>query len=329
MLPKLSQFQYSVVIPTVSALLGYIVLSKMILSSSRRLPLMAYYYGIASLLFSLKEDGKSLFALAENSVHDSSSDANSTTTTGTDSLPVLPMTTSDPWYWDDAVNSHSGYYDEFWDELECDDVLAKDQVRPIHSQSTWVLLRGVYSGIVGPNNSTIDAKHLFENGFRVPFKVEHVPGKGRGVIALEDIPEGTFVWEGIQTARFPSPVEYRRFLMSTPYELACDILGLWAYTEEFAFKYDLEGTRRGPVISVDLDEGSFVNTADATTSKNIDDSTYRATRLIKAGEELIVDYGAFEEAGSWEAAGFGSATMVLEENFGITENNVVEEAALK
>jgi len=155
---------------------------------------------------------------------------------------------------------------------------------------------------------------LRETGFEIPVKVEHIPGKGRGVIALQDIPEGTFVWGSIHTARFPSPVMFRRFLASLPDDLACDVM-VWAYVEEHPpIRNDREmndqdddhTTNTVPTISVDLDAGSFMNSVSANTTTNLDPDTYRTNRLVKAGEELILDYRDFEMEGSWNAAGFGS-----------------------
>jgi hypothetical protein len=243
----------------------------------------------------------------------------------------IKLIQADPWYSTESANSYSGNYDDFWDELDCDDVLGVDEsaVRPIPNQSTWTLLRGVYLGIVGPSNSTIEVQDIWlSNGFQVPVKVDQIPGKGRGVVALQDIPEGTFILKDLHTARFRSPVEYRRFLVSIHKEWACDVMGLWAYTEDYSFEDDDDDDddddeeeettatliRQRPVISVDLDDGTFINTADSTTPKNIDHLTYTATRLIQAGEELIVDYGDFEKAGSWDAAGFGSTCETIEDH---------------
>jgi hypothetical protein len=215
----------------------------------------------------------------------------------------------DPWFLSKDASSHIGDWDNFWNELECDDIFSIKEARPIHDQSTWVLLRGIYQGIVGPNYSTLDETRMFGNGFKVPVEVQQIPGKGRGVIALEDIPEGTVIWDSSLTARFPSPVYFRRYLAALPQELACDVL-IWAYAEDY--DYEEEGDAdvppfRGnrPILAVDLNEGTFVNSIDSVTKKNLDGETSTTTRRIKAGEEIIVDYADFERGGSWNAAGFG------------------------
>jgi hypothetical protein len=266
-------------------------------------------------------------AAAASSITDDNSCAAAAATSGETNCQNHPSTADDPWLLSTNVNSHSGNYDDFWAQLDCDAVFAKDEqdkgrgrARPIHDQSTWVLLRGIYQGIVGPSYSSLDETRMSENGFEVKVKAEEIAGKGRGVVALEDIPKGTVVWDSYLTARFPSAVEYRRFLASLPRELACDVM-IWAYAENYSYKDDENddgfvvppflGTRT--LIGVDLDEGSFMNTKDDSTPKNIENRYYTAIRLIKAGEELIVDYADFEKAGSWEAAGFGSDKIVLEE----------------
>jgi len=235
-----------------------------------------------------------------------------------DDAEALPAKSikNDPWFVSTHVNSYHGDTEAFWDELDCDDVFAEQ--RPIHNQSTWMLLRGAYIASVGPQYSTIDDFHLHKNGFQVKTKVVQIPAKGRGVVALEDIPQGTLVWRSTQTARFPSVVEYRRFLLSLPDDLACDVM-IWAYVEKYDFEEgededdddeeeeeeeEEESVARRPVISVDLDEGSFMNTINTPSDKNIDNHNYRTNRLVKAEEELVLDYGDFEDESNWDVVGF-------------------------
>jgi hypothetical protein len=210
----------------------------------------------------------------------------------------------------ETASSYLGNYDDFWEELECSTLFDKGGPRPIHPKSTWTLLRGVYYGIVGPQQSTIDYLEVPPDGhgFFVPIRVEHIPGKGRAVIAAEDIPKGTKVWDSTYTARFPSPVYFRRFLSSLPTDLACDVM-IWAYAEDHAWNGDDD---ERPTISVDLDEGTLLNTVDNANGheKNVDNDNYETTRLIRNGEELLVDYKDFEKEFSWTAAGFGSADEV-------------------
>ena len=240
----------------------------------------------------------------------------SCTSSGTSShrqLPEEPDVSAispeiDPWLVSEDVSSDDGDYDDFWDELSCKTLFEEGGPRPVHSTSTWVLLRGVYYGIVGPKYATIEYTEVPADGsgFLVPVEVKHVPGKGRAVMAAEDIPEGTKVWDNTFTARFPSPVYFRRFLSTLPRDLACDVM-IWSYVEDYAWDDDDEDNEQ-PTISVDLDEGTFLNTESPGKGemKNVDSADGRATRLILKGEELLVNYKEFEKQFSWSAAGFGS-----------------------
>jgi hypothetical protein len=220
---------------------------------------------------------------------------------------ALPCDTTetDPWFLTENARSHLGNYDDFWDEIKCDEVFEEGGPRPIYSSVTWSFLRGVYYGIVGRQQSTIKYRDLpiDGTGVLVKVRVEHLPGKGRAVIAAEDIPKGTRIWASTFTARFPSPMYFRRYLATLPKELACDVM-IWAYAEDFEWE---EGGVRA-TLSVDLDEGTFFNTVNTTNGeeKNIRYDPWEATRLILKGEELLVDYSDFEKQFSWSAAGFGS-----------------------
>ena len=214
----------------------------------------------------------------------------------------------DPWLVSEGVSSDVGNYDDFWDEFSCDKLFAEGGPRPVHSTSTWVLLRGVYYGIVGPKHATIDYTQIPTDGsgFLVPVEVKHVPGKGRAVMAAEDIPEGTKVWDNTFTARFPSPVYFRRFLSTLPRDLACDVM-IWAYVEDYVWTDD-DDDNLMPTLSVDLDEGTLLNTINISIAEevNISYNPWEATRLVLKGEELLVNYKDFEKQFSWSAAGFGS-----------------------
>jgi len=220
---------------------------------------------------------------------------------------------TDPWFLTNESRSESGDYDNFWNDLDCETLMEEGGPRPIPPIATWGLLRGVYYGIVGPQQSTIDYLNLpiDGNGFLVPVTVGYVPEKGRGIFAAEDIPKGTVVWDEIFTARFPSPIYFRRFLSTIPREMACDVL-IWAYSEDYAWDGDDDDddpSNKRPTLSVDLDIGSLMNTENKETDewKNVDNENCEATRLIRKGEEILVDYKEFERKDSWRSAGFGSA----------------------
>jgi len=232
----------------------------------------------------------------------------------------------DPWFLTEDASSHVGDFDAFWEALQCDTVFDQLERRPIPSRRMWVFLRGLYFGIVGPQQSTIDVSldddrtketsqnppettttSIDGNSFLVPIKVEYVPGKGRAVIAVEDIPQGTQVCNGAWVARFLSPMYFRRFLSSLPRDLACDVM-IWSFVEDHVWEdEDDDSDEDGrPTLSVDLDEAAFMNKASRDEGSNIENENCIASRMIFKGEELLLDYSEFEKEFSWKAAGFGS-----------------------
>jgi len=245
------------------------------------------------------------------------SSGTSTSSVGSESCPSSTIVTGtitnravvdDPWSVGEGVGSEVGDGEDFWEACECDEAFDGSLPRPIPSRSSWTLLRGAYYGVVGPHQSTIDYRHISidGSGFLVPIRVEHVPKRGRAVIAEEDIPEGTKIWDTTYTGRFPSPLHFRRFLVSIPKPLACDVM-IWSYVEDYAWDRknmsDVKAT-----ISLDMDDGSLLNSIDYSRgeTKNVNYKPWTASQMIHKGEELLVDYREFEHGlNSWDAAGFG------------------------
>ena len=226
--------------------------------------------------------------------------------------------------------------DDIWEELECDEIFASP--RPIHDQSTWMMLRNFYHDIVGEAQSSI-APVSDDSGVRVPVEVRHTPGKGRGVYYGEQgdepvLPKGSLVWTTRQTAMFKDGNLYRKFLWTIPDHLACDVIQ-WAYVLDLTTGFDHEETEGYDVskadvaICVDLDEGILVNAGDYSYSdtdeyaigeksdvSNVGCDSDAATRYqggcrnhlfalrdIHPGEELLVAYGSFSIEEGWEYFG--------------------------
>ena len=202
---------------------------------------------------------------------------------------------------------------DFWEVFDCDEVFGS--VRPIHNDSTWMLVRGAYLGIVGHDGSSL-GDNIFGNGFVVPYKVAQTPNKGRGVHAAEFVKEGSLVWESHYTGCFEEEFDYKQFLVTIPYDVACDVIQ-WAYVESSSDEHGL-------MMCCDLDEGSLVNTGthdyedfevfekkkDMKGEPNNlrivvgnDLSRMYAMRDINKGEELLVDYNDFAEMGGEEKIG--------------------------
>jgi SET domain len=267
-------------------------------------------------------------------------------------------------------------------------------VRPVHNESTWTFLRGVYVGVMMTASSATPAQHATQqspddpnhgnstvrcrsdqlmcdhgptinllaplgSGFRKAVQARQTDdGKGRGVYAAEAIRKGELVWTATaSTARFPSGALYRQFLAIVPADLACDVLQ-WAYVQDVVHfrestarsgNNDLHNrccndntteaipqspqqlqpdTSRSPVlrISVDLDEGSYMNGEDydpnvgCLTEDEEDDGddeesqptrtppshcqqNFYALRDIRVGEELLCYYGDFATSDGWAEFG--------------------------
>jgi len=194
---------------------------------------------------------------------------------------------------DDPITKGDFYYAN-----DCNNIMSSP--RPVHNESTWVLLRGTYTAIMmnsaaersssersssssSKSKSTIQFPVSYQSGFQIPFTVRQNPTSGRGVYATEDIKKGTRLWTSrTQGAMFYTGDEYRAFLNALRADLICDLL-IWCYptfyhlTPDNVDVSDEEGKsapdedmdkdgyydEKGArlVIACDLDEGSFVNHA--------------------------------------------------------------------
>lgn len=191
---------------------------------------------------------------------------------------------------------------DMWRLLDCDKEHAG--TLPIHNESTWSILRGSYIGSVGYENSSLRYDRLYGNGFvgTDAIEVKHHPLKGRAVYAKKSYKKGDEVYRDTYSACFEEGPLYRKFLASIPPYLACDVFE-WAYS----------GQSYG--ACVDLDEGSFINHASNSDSKNRDWELgnerpnllggHIASRDIQVGEELLTDYSEFAELDGWEELGLG------------------------
>jgi len=161
------------------------------------------------------------------------------------------------------------------------------------NETEWALMRSAYIAAVGPQQATLNM--TYGSGFKVPFKIAHSPGRGRGVFATEDIANGTLVWSSEYTATFTEGEQFRKFLAVLPDDMVCDLI-IWCYTSL--------GIGKRNVIECDLDAGSLINSYDDISEYNIantnitydtaePDSVY-AVRDIKAGEELVTAYDEFD-----------------------------------
>ncbi|CAJ1945167.1 unnamed protein product [Cylindrotheca closterium] len=195
-----------------------------------------------------------------------------------------------PWMVKGCDLSEDCTLDDIEDSRECGEEYEFDAYR---NETEWVLMRSAYIAVVGPQKATL--KLTYGSGIKVPFRVGHSPGRGRGVFATADIPKGTLVWQADFTATFTQGEQFRKFLSVLPDDMVCDLI-MWCYT----------AVRTGGenVIDCDLDEGSLFNSYDELSEYNLGnqkvsfansdlDSAF-AMRDIQAGEEFITAYDEFD-----------------------------------
>lgn len=205
--------------------------------------------------------------------------------------------------------------EDFWYVFQCDNVFRSP--RSIHDESTWMFLRGTYLGVVGLENSSIDT-NIYGHGFTISHKVSEMEGKGRGVLADEEVEEGTLLYEPRFQGCFKDQYDYRRFLVTIPHDLACDVIQ-WAYVT-----YRNENESEDDMwLCFDLDEGSYINTGkhdfedfevmearkknnkiELNNSQERKDDKLYATRHITKGEEILVDYSDFSIDGGEKMLGY-------------------------
>lgn len=166
----------------------------------------------------------------------------------------------------------------------------------------WQTLRDVY-------NSEVDSSFAFDDpvpptkGYTLnengppPYYADISPGRGRGLFASRDIKKGELV-DGIESGTksdmiFTTTNAIRRYLLALPEPMACDVLE-WTYTQKIV--------KGGPpVLLCASDISSLMNSAwDDDVDANVmpkDKSSsvlLYASRDIKKGEEILMNYGVFE-----------------------------------
>lgn len=140
---------------------------------------------------------------------------------------------------------------DIWASRNCGTV---DEHHAVRNETEWVLMRSAYVAVVGPSHASIPL--TFGSGVKVPYKVGHSPGRGRGVFATEDVPKGTLVWTQEYTAKFIDGIRFRKFLSVLPDDMVCDMV-LWCYTYK-GNETDADGNEiQMDVIGCDMDEGKL------------------------------------------------------------------------
>jgi len=244
------------------------------------------------------------------------------------------------------------------------EMLTGTSVENIHTDETWKIFNTIYNRIIVEEEAEEALKENEEedaqksssssssspipstyttNGFQYPIEIKLDPVVGRGVYALQDIPKGSLLYISKNTATFYQGQTFRNFLHALPNQLACDVM-IWSYAR--LVSYDTYYDDQPYMICTDLDEGSFVNSANDkedlnvalgneqgvllvsnyddydTDNENENDNAneasppeeqeklwygcemkFYASRDIRQGEEIRVDYGDFAETDGWRYLG--------------------------
>lgn len=106
-------------------------------------------------------------------------------------------------------------------------------------------------------------------------------GKGFGVFANSNIPEGTQIYSPDSRVRFPRSVLEGILSINGPD--ACRLLLAWGWGE-------------GDDFVLPLGIEAFINHSD---TPNVGGGGGKAKRLVKAGEELVEDYNEFDKKERW------------------------------
>lgn len=191
--------------------------------------------------------------------------------------------------------------------------------KEVHQQDAWSIFNRVYNEVVGLERSTIPPSYG-SNGFQIPVEIKYSEDVGRGVFTKVSINKGDLIYVSTNNAQFHTAQEYRNFLRGLPVDLACDVI-IWAFSRMVSEEKEDEF-----IACVDLDEGSFVNTAHHSSPRcNMElgtehgllkegedndkltwygcDMKFYASRDIAANEEIRADYGDFAEPHGWYEMG--------------------------
>jgi hypothetical protein len=161
------------------------------------------------------------------------------------------------------------------------DCVASNYPRKIHS--TWKFLQDVYQEELlkfGRKDDVFVSWNTTQTGMQIPYYISDKGPRGRSVYSAIPIRKGTSIWKPYKLANFEHPQELVSFLRRLPHDLQCDAL-LWAYPD-----------KSSETVGLALDAGTYVNHAESKESLNLDINC-KASRDIRAGEDLLEDYSDF------------------------------------
>lgn len=116
------------------------------------------------------------------------------------------------------------------------------------------------------------------------FIIKESPGKGFGVFANSNVPEGTEIYSPDNRVRFPRSV--LEGILSVNGPNACRLLLAWGWGE-------------GDDFVLPLGIESFINHSDTPNMGVGRDGVGKAKGLVKVGEELVENYNDFDKKEGW------------------------------
>jgi hypothetical protein len=161
------------------------------------------------------------------------------------------------------------------------DCATSNYPRLIHSHETWHFLQNTYKQLCQERGLSVRSTMAQPGtGMQLPFQVRDNGPRGRTLHTLVDVPKGTRLWKSDYHATFHDEETFTAYLQRLPHDLQCDVL-LWAYPE-----------KHHSSVGLALDEGSYMNHGENQELLTVDIHC-AALRDLKAGEEILEDYGEF------------------------------------
>jgi hypothetical protein len=153
---------------------------------------------------------------------------------------------------------------------------------PIWDQETWENVQDIYRRSVGVENSSLSPGPS-TSGMYVPHAVRWFSEKKRrGVFLTKPVRKGQLVWKPTQRATFVEESDFRRFLSSISYDMACDILSQWAYV--------VKDDDNGYACAIDLDSSIYMNDGGLNAPFIFTKNGVFAVRDVDAGEQILLNY---------------------------------------
>lgn len=208
-----------------------------------------------------------------------------------------------------------------------DDVVSEAQLQNLKDQ--WKIMREKYENEVNlvplnPDGAT--------SAIVVPNRIGDAGrNKGRGVFATESIPKDALIidLDNGNTGIFKVGHSWREFAASLPREMACNFIE-WSWVQTLVVTPTMK-VRNGLTIFISFDESNLMNNADwddvdanvrcGSPPKHMGEEWgpcrfhYYAARDITAGEEMLLNYGDFEDVSQqgWVEIGLSGGRQEQEE----------------